>query len=255
MGGEEEAVPHWARFCNSLLALKAGSEDFSAGKALDLHKSRGLDWTCGEGYEYGDSAPLGSRLCWNRGWAGAMGLSRGLFVLISSQGASPFGWLRDMVAILISSGKSGVAALLFPISLFRRSRSSCMSVSFGWDFGSGLISGSLLLDTLDPDGSGFHLFIRDSVSLSREDVEIEEEEEDVEGALVETAETTVEDGGKVVIEGWAGENVAGVEEYTVVEEERVKVEEAEEEEKEVLGPDSCILALFLMERSMGEQLE
>lgn len=46
MGGEGEAVPHWARFCNSLLALNAGSvAAFSTGKGLDLHRSRGLDWT------------------------------------------------------------------------------------------------------------------------------------------------------------------------------------------------------------------
>ena len=50
----------------------------------------------------------------------------------------------------------------------------------------------MLIDTFDPDDSGFHLFINDSVSLSREDVEIEEEEE--EQIAVETEETTVEDG-------------------------------------------------------------
>lgn len=45
-----------------------------------------------------------------------------------------------------------------------------------------------------------------------------------------------------------------MEENTVVEEERVEVEvEKEEEGVEVLGPMSC--ARFLMERSMGEQLE
>lgn len=45
----------------------------------------------------------------------------------------------------------------------------------------------------------------------------------------------------------------------MVEEERVEEEkEAEEKEEEgvvILGPVSCVLALFLMERSMGEQLE
>lgn len=74
-----------------------------------------------------------------------------------------------------------------------------MSVTLGWDFRSGLISGSLPLDTFDPDGSGFHLFIKDSVSLSREEVEIQEEEE--EEIEVETEETTVEDGDKVVVGG------------------------------------------------------
>lgn len=74
-----------------------------------------------------------------------------------------------------------------------------MSVTLGWDFRSGLISGSLFLDTFDPDDSGFHLFIKDSVSLSREDVEIEEEED--EEIAVETEETTVEHGEKVAVEG------------------------------------------------------
>ena len=50
-----------------------------------------------------------------------------------------------------------------------------------------------------------------------------------------------------------------MEEKTVVEEERGGEEkEAEEKEEEGvvgLGPVSCVLALFLMERSMGEQLE
>lgn len=69
-----------------------------------------------------------------------------------------------------------------------------------WDFRSGLISGSLFLGTFDPDGSGFHLFIKDSVSLSREEVEIEEEDEEI---AVETEETTVEDGEKAVVEGGA----------------------------------------------------
>lgn len=133
-------------------------------------------------------------------------------------------------------------------------------MSLGWDFRSGFVSVSLLLDTFDPDGSGFHLFIKDSVSLSREDVEIEEEED--EEIAVETEETTVEVGEKVVVEGWAetwGENATGVEENTVVEEERVEVEEEEEEKVEVgvvvLGPVLCVWARFLMERSMGEQLE
>lgn len=66
------------------------------------------------------------------------------------------------------------------------------------DFRSWFISGSLLLDTFDPDGSGFHLLIKDSVSLSREEVEIEEEDEEI---AVETEETTVEDGEKVEVEG------------------------------------------------------
>lgn len=73
-------------------------------------------------------------------------------------------------------------------------------MTLGWDFRSGFISGSLFSDTFDPDGSGFHLFIKDSVSLSREDVEIEEEEEEEEIA-VETEETTVEDGEKVAVVG------------------------------------------------------
>ena len=74
-----------------------------------------------------------------------------------------------------------------------------MSVSLGWGFRSGLISGSLFLDTFDPDGSGFHLFINDSVSLSREEVEIEEEED--EEIAEETEETAIEDGVKDVVEG------------------------------------------------------
>lgn len=153
----------------------------------------------GEGYEYGDSALLGSRLSGYRGWAGATGLSKELFVLVSSQGTRPFVWPRDMVAIVISSGNSWLPMLLLAISLFLRSRRSCISVSLGWDFRSGFVSVSLLLDTFDPDGSGFHLFIKDSVSLSREDVEIEEEED--EEIAVETEETTVEVGEKVVVEG------------------------------------------------------
>lgn len=72
-------------------------------------------------------------------------------------------------------------------------------MTLGWDFRSGLISDSLFLETFDPDGSGFHLFIKDSVSLSREDVEIVEEED--EEITVETEETTVEDGEKVMVEG------------------------------------------------------
>lgn len=123
----------------------------------------------------------------------------GLFVLVSSQGTSPFGWPRDMVAIVISSGESWLPTLLLTISLFLRSRRSCISVTLGWDFRSGLISDSLFLETFDPDGSGFHLFIKDSVSLSREDVEIVEEED--EEITVETEETTVEDGEKVMVEG------------------------------------------------------
>lgn len=103
------------------------------------------------------------------------------------------------MALVISSGKSWLPMLLLAISLFLRSRRSCISVTLGWDFRSGFISGSLFSDTFDPDGSGFHLFIKDSVSLSREDVEIEEEEE--EEIAVETEETTVEDGEKVVVVG------------------------------------------------------
>lgn len=67
------------------------------------------------------------------------------------------------------------------------------------DLRSRLTSGSLFLHTFDPDGSGFHFFIKDSVSLSREEVEIEEEEE-VEIA-VEIEETTVELGEKAEVEG------------------------------------------------------
>lgn len=61
-----------------------------------------------------------------------------------------------------------------------------MSVTFECDLGSGFTSGSLLV-TFTPDGSGFHFFIKDSVSLSREEVEEEEEEE--EQIAVETGET------------------------------------------------------------------
>lgn len=55
------------------------------------------------------------------------------------------------------------------------------------------------MDTFDPDGSGFHLFIRDSVSLSREDVEIEDDDD--EEIAVGMEETTVQDGEEVVVEG------------------------------------------------------
>lgn len=114
------------------------------------------------------------------------------------------------------------------------------------------------MDTFDPDGSGFHLFSKDSVSLSREDVEIEGEED--EKVAVDTEETTVEDGEKIVVgagAGACGENVTGGKEYAVAEEERVEVEEEneEKEEEEVLGPVSCVFARVLIERSMGEQLE
>lgn len=68
-------------------------------------------------------------------------------------------------------------------------------MTLGCDFRSGLISG---LETFDPDGSGFHLFIRDSVSLSREEVEKEEEEDKV--LTVETEERTTGDGEKVEVE-------------------------------------------------------
>lgn len=71
-------------------------------------------------------------------------------------------------------------------------------MTLGWDFRSELISGSLFLVTLDPDGSGFHLFIKDSVSLSKEEVEIEEAED--EETAVDTEETTVGDGEKVMVE-------------------------------------------------------
>ena len=57
----------------------------------------------------------------------------------------------------------------------------------------------MFLANFDPDGSGFHLFIKDSVSLSREEVEIEEEED--EEIALETAETAIEDGEKVDVEG------------------------------------------------------
>lgn len=70
-----------------------------------------------------------------------------------------------------------------------------MRVTFECDFGSGLISGSLFLHTVGPDGSGFHLFNNDSVSLSREEVETQEEEE--EELAMETEDTAVEDGEKV----------------------------------------------------------
>lgn len=50
--------------------------------------------------------------------------------------------------------------------------------------------------------------------------------------------------------------MAGAEENTMAEEERVAVEEEKEEEVVVvLGPVSCVLARLRMERSMGEQLE
>ena len=49
-----------------------------------------------------------------------------------------------------------------------------------------------------------------------------------------------------------------MEENTVVEEDRVEVDEEEEKEEEgvvVFGPVCCVLARLLIERSMGEQLE
>ncbi len=55
------------------------------------------------------------------------------------------------------------------------------------------------MDTFNLDGSGFHLFNKDSVSLSREGVDMEEEED--EEIAVETEETTVQGGEKVVVEG------------------------------------------------------
>lgn len=70
-------------------------------------------------------------------------------------------------------------------------------MTLGCDFRSEFISVSLFFDTFDPDGSGFHLFIKDSVSLSKEGVEMEEEEE--EEKSVETEETTVEDDEKFVV--------------------------------------------------------
>ncbi len=103
------------------------------------------------------------------------------------------------MAIVTSSGKSWLPTLLLTISLFLRSRRSCISVTLGWDFGSRLFSGSLFLDTFNLDGSGFHLFNKDSVSLSREGVDMEEEED--EEIAVETEETTVQGGEKVVEEG------------------------------------------------------
>lgn len=74
-------------------------------------------------------------------------------------------------------------------------------MSFGWDFRSWLMSDSLFLETFDPDGSGFHLFINDSVSLSREEVEKEEEEEQEEEIAVETEEAAAEEGEKFVVHG------------------------------------------------------
>lgn len=74
-----------------------------------------------------------------------------------------------------------------------------MSVTLGWDFRSGFISGSLFLDTVDLDGSGFHLFSKDSVSLSREEVEKVEEDEDI---GYETEEAVIEEGEKDEVGGW-----------------------------------------------------
>ena len=104
-----------------------------------------------------------------------------------------------MVAIVISSGESWLTAPLLTISLFLRSRRSCISVTLGWDFRSGLISDSLFMDNFDPNASGFHLFIKDSVNLSREEVEIEEVED--EKIALETEEATVKGGERFEAEG------------------------------------------------------
>lgn len=84
-----------------------------------------------------------------------------------------------MVAIVISSGNSS-SVFLLTISLFLRSSRSCISVTLDWDFRSGLLSCSLLFAMFAPDGSGFHFFNKDSVSLSKEAEEEEYEERDVE---------------------------------------------------------------------------
>lgn len=55
------------------------------------------------------------------------------------------------------------------------------------------------MDIFASEGSGFHLFNKDSVSLSSDDVDIEEEDEDE--TAVETEETTVDDGEKVAVLG------------------------------------------------------
>lgn len=55
------------------------------------------------------------------------------------------------------------------------------------------------MDTVDLDGSGFHLFSKDSVSLSREEVEKVEEDEDI---GYETEEAVIEEGEKDEVGGW-----------------------------------------------------
>lgn len=123
-----------------------------------------------------------------------------------------------------------------------------MSVTLGWDLRSGLILGSLFFDTCDPDGSGFHLFSKVSVSLSRDEVETEEEED--EEAAMRTEDAEVVEDVKDETEEW-GVNTAGVEDMTTVEEEKVEVKVA----GVPLSPVSCALNRPLTERSMGEQLE
>lgn len=53
------------------------------------------------------------------------------------------------------------------------------------------------MHSFDLDGSGFHLFIKDSVSLSREEVDIEEEDEEI---AVEIEGAILEEGEKVALE-------------------------------------------------------
>lgn len=94
-----------------------------------------------------------------------------------------------------------------------------MRVTLGWDLRSGLISSSFLTwVTFGPEGSGFHLFRRDSVSLSKDE---DEEEQKV----VEEEKRTVEEEEKVVVEE---EKTVGAEEKTAEEELEEKAVEEEE---------------------------
>lgn len=147
-----------------MLALNEGSIFFSVEWAFDLHRSRGLDCAWGEGYEYEgetvqnvDSPPP---TC----------LPRGLCVPLSSGMPIRLSGAVVKLLMIVSGRKPGLAKLLFTFSLFLRSRSNCIRVTLSWDFMSGLVSRSVASKIFGTEGSAFHLFMRESVSLSEEGV-------------------------------------------------------------------------------------